>query len=78
MLVNYSLSLKILNGEGVLLRMYAYVCGGKDLNLKHVMRFLCFESVDKTLACNHSNESVVEQNFPVGAVYYPVQRGSNF
>ena len=35
---------------------------------------LTFESVDKILKCNHSNERVLS----CGAVYYTVQGDSNF
>ena len=38
---------------------------------------LTFKSVDKTLVCNHSNESYWEV-LSCGTVYYAVQGGSNF
>ena len=36
-----------------------------------------FESVDEILKCDHSNESY-RAVLSCGAVYYPVQGGSNF
>ena len=39
--------------------------------------FLTFESVDKILKCDHSNESYGAVR-SCGAVYYAVQGGSNF
>ena len=38
---------------------------------------LTFESVDKTLKCDYSNESYSEM-VASGAVYYAIQGGSNF
>ena len=38
---------------------------------------LTFESVDKILKCDHSNESYCTV-LSYGAVYYPVARCSNF
>ena len=38
---------------------------------------LTFKSVDKTLACDHSNESYWAV-FSCGTLYYAVQGGSNF
>ena len=38
---------------------------------------LSFESVDKILKCDHSNESY-RAVLSCGAVYYAVQGGSNF
>ena len=38
---------------------------------------LTFQSVDDTLACDHSNESYWAE-LPCGTVYYAVQDGSNF
>ena len=37
---------------------------------------LTFESVDKTLKCDHSNKSSLA-DLSCGAVYYDVQGGSN-
>ena len=42
----------------------------------HVVLFI-FKSVDKTLVCDHSNESYLAV-FSCGFVYYAVQAGSNF
>ena len=39
--------------------------------------FFTFDTVDKILKCDHSNESCWAV-LPCGAVYYPVQCGSNF
>ena len=39
---------------------------------------LTFESVDKILKCDHSNESYFRAVLSCGTVYYAVQGGSNF
>ena len=39
---------------------------------------LTFESVDKILKCNHSNESSLRAEYSYGSDYYAVRGGSNF